>query len=156
MGAETNDLSRRLRILVSDMYTVLRQLTPQHPLTNAQNRVMRALVDRGPLRVGELALIEGVRLPTMTNTVNRLEREGMVRRGVDPADARATLISVTGRGRRSFSDFIAVRERYLSERLARLDAEDRRKIAAALPALRRLFEDLAGAALEESDDDGAG
>ncbi|RDI68855.1 DNA-binding MarR family transcriptional regulator [Nocardia pseudobrasiliensis] len=136
--------------MVSDMYTVLRKLTPQHQLTNAQTRVVRILVTRGPLRVGELAVLEGVRLPTMTNTVSRLEREGLVERGFDPADARATLVSVTRRGRRSFDHFIAVRERYLSERLALLDDADRRAIAAALPALRRLFGDMAAPGQAES------
>ena len=46
----------------------------------------------GPITLGQLALAEQVRPPTMTRLVNRLAAEGLVTREPDPADGRITYI----------------------------------------------------------------
>ena len=55
---------------------------------------------RGPLRPSAMAELLAVRKPTITDSVAALERKDLVRRDADPVDARAQLVSLTGRGRR--------------------------------------------------------
>lgn len=67
-----------------------------------QLSALGALLTDGPLTLGELAASEGVKPPSMTKTVQALERAGMVRRGRDPRDGRVVILQATGRGRRAF------------------------------------------------------
>ena len=51
-----------------------------------------------PLRIGEIANRMQVEGPHVTRQVQALEKDGLVERVVDPADARARLIALTSRG----------------------------------------------------------
>lgn len=57
------------------------------------------LLAEGPLAQRELARRARVTDQTMSRTVERLARAGMVTRAVDPADRRRTLVSATDAGR---------------------------------------------------------
>jgi len=85
-----------------------------------------------------LADEHGVRLPTMTAQINRLERDGLVARRGDAADARVVVVTLTDAGRTTLADGRARRVEALEHRLATLTDDDRARIAAALPALSRL------------------
>lgn len=96
------------------------------------------LQTEGPGRVSDLARLEGVTQPAMTGLVNRLEGEGLVRRGPDPSDARAALVELTDAGHRFVDERRAERIRLLGTRMELLSAADRAALQAALPALDRL------------------
>ncbi|MCP2261432.1 DNA-binding transcriptional regulator, MarR family [Streptoalloteichus tenebrarius] len=132
------ELAHRLRPLVFRLYYVVRRETPQYQLTLTQGSVLAALVLDGPQRMSALAEREGVRTPSMTDVVGRLERLGLVRRGPDPTDGRAVIASATEEGRRLIDELVRAREEFLRARLARLDDADRAAITAALPAFERL------------------
>ncbi|MXQ62913.1 MarR family transcriptional regulator [Actinomadura rayongensis] len=120
------------------MVLTLRRITADQEITSQQTSVLGSLED-GPRRMTDLAAEHGVRLPTMTAQVNRLERDGRVVRGRDAADARVVTVELTPHGRDGLR---AARERrvaLLAERVAALPAADRDALAAALPALGRLF-----------------
>jgi DNA-binding MarR family transcriptional regulator len=68
-------------------------------LTLPQVALLRALVESGPLRVTALAVRQGVRVPTTTVAVRRLEKAGLVARSGDPRDLRVVLVTVTDFGR---------------------------------------------------------
>lgn len=68
-------------------------------LTLPQVAILRALVTHGPLRVTELAEDRGVRAPTATVAVQRLERLGLVVRSGDPRDLRVVRVAITPEGR---------------------------------------------------------
>lgn len=139
MTSGIEDLVGRLRPLVFRLYDVVRRQAPQQQLSLTQGSVLRALVQLGPQRMGALAEAEGVRMPSMTDVVRRMERAGMVYREPDPVDRRATIVHLTPSGRRYFDDLVTSRDRFLLGRLSELDAADRAAIAAALPALERLL-----------------
>ncbi|MFZ0906026.1 MAG: MarR family transcriptional regulator [Mycobacterium sp.] len=65
----------------------------------APRTVLATLEEDGPTRLTALAAPSGVSQPAMTQLVGRLERDGLVVRLVDPDDARATLVDITGAGR---------------------------------------------------------
>ena len=99
---------------------------------------MAVVAKRGPLRLTDLAQLEGVSAPSMTRTVAELEARGYVVRSPDPVDGRAVLIAAADAGTAAVLDARTTRAQLVSELLATLDAKDAAAIAAALPALERL------------------
>ena len=66
-----------------------------------QYQLLRLLWDRDGLTPRELAEGLDVEMPTVTRTVQRLLRDGFVRREAHPDDARSVRIYLTARGRDS-------------------------------------------------------
>ena len=108
------------------------------PVSVAQSAVLSRL--RGePKTVGELASAEGVRAPSMTQIINRMEEAGWVTRSEGPVRGRMVQITEAGR-----SVAIAVREERaarLARRCEGLSADDFAALEAALPVLDRIFGD---------------
>jgi DNA-binding MarR family transcriptional regulator len=109
--AAVTSIMRAQQILLAGLDGLLRP----HGLTFAR---YEALVLLGFSRTGALPLrIIGERLmvhPTsVTNTIDRLERQGLVRRRPNPRDGRGTLAEITPTGRevmtRSTADLMAAR-----------------------------------------------
>jgi DNA-binding MarR family transcriptional regulator len=104
----------------------------------AMNRVCR----EGPIRLTTLAAKEGVSQPSMTQLIQRLERQDLVTRLSDPADGRAALIGITGHGRKVLDDRKRIRRERLTELLSALTPEEESalRLAArvAFPVLGRL------------------
>jgi DNA-binding MarR family transcriptional regulator len=73
-------------------------------LSHTEVRVLRALWD-GPRRVTELAELEGLKQPTMTLLVKRLEERGFVRRTREDGDARVVLVWIEPTGVRAHDEF---------------------------------------------------
>lgn len=65
-----------------------------------QDTALMHLNEEADLRQVELAERLGVEPPTVSRTVRRLERDGLVERRSDPEDARAMRLHLTGEGRR--------------------------------------------------------
>lgn len=133
-------LAEGLRPLLVRINHMVRRRSPGWDLTAAQTSVLTTLMDRGPIRMGELAQHERVRMPTVTSMVTRLERMGLAERNPDPADRRAVLVGITEDGRRQIAELVAERNDYLAALLTELSTEERAHLAAALPALSRLLE----------------
>ena len=64
----------------------------------ARLRLLGVLHCKGPQIMSELGDELGVRARQVTNLVDALEREGLVRRTAHPTDRRATVIEVTAQG----------------------------------------------------------
>jgi DNA-binding MarR family transcriptional regulator len=61
--------------------------------------VFFALLNEGPLSQSALARWAAVEQPTMANTLNRMERDGLIVRKPDPEDGRSAIVSLTRPGR---------------------------------------------------------
>ena len=85
---------------------------------------LSVVVFAGPIGIGALAAAEGVAAPTMTRLVDGLERDGLVRRRSDPADARGVLVEPTTTGKRILTKGRRQRVRTLAEGLAGLTSEE--------------------------------
>ncbi|MQA97088.1 MAG: MarR family transcriptional regulator [Streptosporangiales bacterium] len=127
------EFNRRLREVV----LLVRQATTGLPLTAQQLSVLGSL-ESGPRRMSDLAAEHGVRQPTMTVQVNRLEEAGLVSRGRDADDARVVTVALTDEGCRDLAHGRRARTAFLAERFAALTPDERAAIAAALPAIGRL------------------
>nr|WP_067917273.1 MarR family transcriptional regulator [Actinomadura rubrobrunea] len=128
------EFNRRLR----DVVLLLRRASADQPVTAQQLAVLGSL-EAGPRRMTGLAAEHGVRLPTMSAQINRLERDGLVARGRDAADARVVAVRLTEAGAERLRAGRERRLEFLARRFAALSDEDRAALAAALPALERLL-----------------
>ena len=110
-------------------------------LSRTAASVLATLRDIGPRRITELAESEGIAQPTVTTLVGRLERDGLVERRADPADARAVLVHLSDDGLERLDAMRAAREAVLEKRLAALTENEREVLATALPVLDKLIEE---------------
>lgn len=107
-------------------------------LTLAQLSILITLLDRGPIRMTELAARERVRTPTTTVAIRRLEKIGLVKRTRDPSDLRAVLVDITPEGLASHRESLANRHAALAVMLSRLSQGDLDTLTRALEPLERL------------------
>ncbi len=127
----------RLLITASRLveHHIAEQLRPYH-LTHASFGVL-ALVSRGPISQRELAHATRVEEQTISQSVDRLERLGMVTREKDPTDRRRFLVTMTDAGREAFRQ--ATRHDHAEQALAGLPEADQLR-----SALSTLIEAMGG------------
>jgi DNA-binding MarR family transcriptional regulator len=106
------------------------------PVSVAQSAVL-ARLRGGPKTVGELAAAEGVRAPSMTQIINRMEEAGWVTRSEGPIRGRA--VQITKAGLAVAAEVRQERTARLARRFEGLSADDLAALAAALPVLDRMF-----------------
>lgn len=81
----------------------------------ARTKLLLFLDRDGPKRSAEIAEYFEHSPRTVTEAIDALEREGMVRRDPDPADRRAKLVSVTEAGRAALHTTEPLRRRLVGE-----------------------------------------
>ncbi len=104
-------------------------------LTMQQFKTVALLGALGSATAGQLARSLGVGLSTMTGIVDRLCERGMVTRGEDPEDRRATRVELTGAGRELVERMNSVRREVMTRLLDRLTLEQLEHAAEAITAL---------------------
>ena len=139
------DLAGDLQQVLSKLFNVMRRRVeiPKDAeagadLTLAQLSILLTLLDRGPIRMTELAAHERVRTPTTTVAIRRLEKLGLVKRSRDPSDLRAVLVNVTPRGLVQHREALEARRQVLIAMMAKLTPEDIDNISKALAPLKKL------------------
>jgi DNA-binding MarR family transcriptional regulator len=97
---------------------------------------------RGPRRITELAALERLAQPTMTQLVKRLESEGLVARERQADDGRVVLARLTPAGTAALQQFRTSASAALSAHLAEMPDDEVDALAAATETLARLVEHL--------------
>lgn len=103
-------------------------------------RALSILEQYGPMRVGDFAVIDHCSQPTATMMLRRLEQAGSAKRGSDPRDGRAALLSLTDQGREQLDELRQGLVRVMAPRLAELDEADTQTLARATLLLRGLIQ----------------
>ncbi len=111
---------------------------PDNELGLGAMAVLGALHRSGDLTLGELAQHEHVRPPSMTRTVNCLERDGYVARRPHESDGRQVVVSLSESGRATLMADRARRDAWLATRLRDLTPEERAVLRRAVPLLEQL------------------
>ncbi|MGL6236362.1 MAG: MarR family winged helix-turn-helix transcriptional regulator [Segniliparus sp.] len=130
LGAAADVYYLLLRILRG-----MRRAGEMTPLTASGLSALFVIAQHGPLRLGDLANRERVTAPTMSRVVTILEQSELVQREPDPADGRATLLSVTPAGREYVVGAASARVQTVSEALAVLSTEEQVQIVRWLRTL---------------------
>lgn len=122
----------------------VRFLTDRADLSASAAYALNRLCREGPIRLTVLAAKEGVSQPSMTQLIQRLERQDLVTRLADPDDGRATLVGITAQGQRLLDDRRRLRRERLAALFARLTSEERNALLlsarVADPVVCRLVE----------------
>jgi DNA-binding MarR family transcriptional regulator len=100
-----------------------------------QRLVIQGLGLWGPTPIVTVGQRLGVSPSTMTGLADRLERGGYARRRRHPTDRRATVLTLTPKGRRAFAGEKEYYRRLIGEALAPLGAPMRRLVLRALTEL---------------------
>ena len=138
----SGDAAARLRAAVNRISRRLRPTKAGAGYTPTEISVLETVAKRGPIRLSDLASLEGMNPTMLSRVARKLEAPGLIRRHPHPVDRRAALLDITPSGRRLFEKVRSERTDQLSLELEALDPEERRLVIDALPVLERLAERL--------------
>ncbi|MGW3976135.1 MarR family winged helix-turn-helix transcriptional regulator [Streptomyces mirabilis] len=105
-------------------------------LSLARTKVLQVLDRRGTVRQSVLAQELGQAPRSVTQSVEALEREGLVERTADPHDGRSKLVRLTPEGTRALIAGTAAGEQVLREAFEAMGAEQLGNLDQLLDALR--------------------
>lgn len=139
-STEVAEQAARLRLAITRTARRLRQSAGSElgPSTAA---ALASIERLGPLTPSGLAEAEGVRRPTATRIIARLEEEGLAERTADPTDRRCSLISITSEGRELLRRLRGRKTAYLARHIADLPADDAATLERAAGILERMLEE---------------
>jgi len=101
-------------------------------LDHSSFQLLRRLGESGPLRASDLANQALLDLSTVSRQVAYLEALGLVERHPDPLDGRASLLSLSRKGRAASSRLCDARRQMFAEMLAEWPVEDVERFAELL------------------------
>lgn len=130
-----------LRIIPLVMRTVAAELRAAGEMPAPAHFGLLTVLGAQPRTLTELALMQGVSLPTMSNSISTLEQRGWVRRSSPARDRRVVLVEVTPTGRATVERVGRAAEAHLADMLSALDTPERRRLRAGLGVLGRVFAD---------------
>jgi DNA-binding MarR family transcriptional regulator len=131
-------LAAELRVALMHASRRLRHERASDDITPGQYSVLAVIDRHKTMTPRDLAAHEKVQPPSMTRTLATLEGLDLVAREEHPTDRRQVLISLTDAGRVAVKETRRQRDRWLAQRLAELDAEDRQTLARAARILAQV------------------
>jgi DNA-binding MarR family transcriptional regulator len=102
--------------------------------------VVMTIAKLQPVRTTELASALALKNSTVSRHLARLEQLGLVQRTGDPADARASLLTLSDEGRRLHAVLVGAWEEILSEQLAQAGSADAGALADQLHQVAHALE----------------
>lgn len=139
--AAGDELAPRLRLAVGRIARRLRQ-HEAGDLSPSQLSALSSIAQHGPVKLGRLAEHEAVSPATLSRVVARLAELGLVVRSTDPDDARSARVAPSARGRELLDTVQRERTAALACALGELPTGDLARLAAALPVLEAIADQL--------------
>ena len=102
------------------------------PVNSSQPKAMAAFHEDRQYSMGELCKIANVKMPSMTEVVDRLVSEGFVERVRDTSDRRVVKVQLTEEGKKAHDGILNTREQELFNIFGCLDEKQRQKLVKAL------------------------
>jgi DNA-binding MarR family transcriptional regulator len=136
------ELPNRTRRAVGRLSRSLRQTRAGAALSPSQYEVLVTIVGQGPLRLADLAVMEGLNPTMLSRIAGKLEASGLVDRVADTGDGRVVHLAASPKGRELVQQVRGERADALAVALEALTEEERRLLSAALPVLESLTEQL--------------
>jgi DNA-binding MarR family transcriptional regulator len=96
-----DELAQSITQAARSMRTALSHSLSESGLYAGQDGVILTLAAEGSMTPGQIAQKLGVKAPTMTRTIGRMEAQGFVERSSDDEDGRLTRVKLTDTGLRS-------------------------------------------------------
>jgi DNA-binding MarR family transcriptional regulator len=128
-----------LQIVPLVMRTVAAELRAAGELPAPAHFGLLKMLSDQPRTLTELAALQGVSLPTMSNSISAMVQRGWVRRTAPARDRRVVIIEVTPAGKAALERVGRAAEAHLSELLLPLDIDARQRLRSGLAVLRKIF-----------------
>src|SRR5437867_1525922 len=128
-----------LQIIPLVMRTVAAELRAAGELPAPAHFGLLSMLSERPRMLTELASLQGVSLPTMSNSISAMVGRGWVRRMAPEEDRRIVLIEVTTAGRAALDRVGRCAETHLADVLTPLDVAARRRLQSGLGVLHKVF-----------------
>ncbi len=128
-----------LQIIPLVMRTVAAELRAAGELSAPVHFGLLSMLSERPRMLTELASLQGVTLPTMSNSISAMLERGWVRRTAPGVDRRVVVIEVTTSGRAALDRVARSAETHLADVLAPLDVTARRRLHRGLGVLHKVF-----------------
>ncbi|MBU6515235.1 MAG: MarR family transcriptional regulator [Acidobacteriota bacterium] len=132
----------RLRVVLVRGQRRLRLAYTDDNLSPTQLEVLAMVVRRGPLRLAEVASLEGINPTMLSRIVAKLEEAQLVTRVADANDGRVVHVAATDQGRGLYEVIHRQRTQALALALESLSSHERQELRGALPALEKLVASL--------------
>lgn len=158
---ETEALAREFAAVLGGIHRAARRRVRRRlglaPLSGAQVELLRLIADRPGIGVSAAARELHLAGNSVSALVNQLSARGYLLRETDPADRRAALLSVSAAGAERLARWSDGRAALFAGQFADLPPGELAALQAALPALRRIADQLSDprseAGVEEHSDE---
>lgn len=123
-----------------------RSRSNEHRLSERDHSVLAHLSMETGRRLRDLAKHVGIGLPTLSESIQRMERLGYVARSRASSDRRALAVTLTERGARALQGTSVLDTQRLQRVLARLSDRERKSVIRGLELLGRACDPTSAAA----------
>ncbi|PCE32993.1 MarR family transcriptional regulator [Burkholderia ubonensis subsp. mesacidophila] len=127
-----------LTLAVGQLIRRLRSEIESEGLGMSQTSALARLERNGPMTTADLARAEAMKPQSMKAILASLEEDGLVMREPHPTDGRQILFVLTAAGREARRKRNAAKHQWLGAAIDKLDPEEIRTLAAAIPLIRRI------------------
>jgi MarR family. len=134
---EIKEIERDLRYISGIIKQKGRELLGQYPITPPQFVALQWLFEDGDMTIGELSMKMDLAFSTTTDLIDRMEKNGLVRRVKDEKDRRVVRVHLLNDGVRIINEVIRKRQKYLSEILDDYSDEEVRALRDQLKKLHQ-------------------
>jgi DNA-binding MarR family transcriptional regulator len=136
MSPETvSEIERLLREISVIVKRKGREMLGNFPITPPQFTALLWLKDEGDMTIGELSQKMYLACSTMTDLIDRMEKNGVVERVRDERDRRVVRIHLLEKGKNIIEEVLKTRRQYLAKVLSHLSDEEALKIKKHLSIL---------------------
>jgi DNA-binding MarR family transcriptional regulator len=91
--------------------------------------IISSLHASGPVRLSHLSDLTDLEAPLISREITRLCDDGYVKRASDPTDGRASIVRLTAKGRRAYTDYRTATDEIVVEAFAGWKAAELRTLA---------------------------
>ena len=148
IDAEVEGIVDRICKLHKYFVNLMEDTVAGQGLVHAEYKLLLRLRAEGSeqgLSAGDLSRALVMSSGGMTNLLDRLEKDGLVRRGNDPADRRGVLVTITPKGRKAIDGAVSEEAALEAGYLDPLTPGERKELNELLRRVLRGFEERRGA-----------
>ena len=141
MDATTiNETAERLRRAITRLNRRLRH-SSLGGISPAQASMLVSVDKLKNPSLGDLALAEQLKPPSVTRIVQNMQEAGLINCVVDPDDRRCTRVQLSAQGRKEITAIRRRKTEFLEQQLLALDERDQRRAAELVEFLETLLEE---------------
>ncbi len=105
----------------------------------SQLKAMTVFSEDSPLSMGELCKMANVKMPSMTEVVDRFVKEGVLERIRNNEDRRVVKVKMTAKGKKMHQEVLKRRADELTKMFGVLTTQDRKKLVDSLKSISEIL-----------------